>query len=81
MENIQNAQKSLQHNPPVRQEECRLSAAGTFIRVREVVPTADEACTSGTNIMAREVGVNERGAFCGLCVVGVSAVFPGGPMR
>jgi hypothetical protein len=63
--------------PAVREKECRLCAAGTYVGVREVVPATDEACTSGTGVAAREVGVNVRGAFCGLRIAAYQLLLGG----
>ena len=65
--------------PPaaVREEVCCLGAAGTYVGVCKVVPATDEACIGGINVVAREGGVDEIGAFCGLHVVGMSAVIGG----
>ena len=52
--------------PAMREEECRLGAAGTEVGAGEVVAAADEAGLGGTGVVAREVGVNETCAFCGL---------------
>lgn len=54
--------------PPaaVREEELGLLAAGALVRMREVIPAANESGIGGTSVVRREARIDVGGAFGGL---------------